>query len=391
MNSFLIVLKKELLDVFRDRRTLFIAFFVGPVLMPALMGAMLYMTVSKEIEKAEQPLQLAVVGAEHAPNLITYLSTLNIAIKSPPQDIQAAIKAADEAVILRIPAAFGDAWRNTDPAPVELLFDSSRQDTRAVLRRLRSAIEAYSQQTGATRLLLRGVSPGILQAIRIDSYDLATPEAKSSLALSFIPYFLIIGTFLGGAYVAMDATAGERERKSLEPLLATPAARESIMSGKLTAAAIYGILSTLLTLLMFILAFSLLPQKELGMSITLNLSMAARLLVLCIPIAIMGSTVLTWLSARAKSMKEAQSHMSWLMLVPMLPMIYLMLNPAKTQWWQMLIPILGENQLIMRILRAEPATAQEWGLCVLSTLALSALIWRLAVKMYHKEQLAISA
>lgn len=390
MKSFLTVLKKELVDVFRDRRTIFIAFVVGPVLMPALMGGMLYMMASKQVEKAEESMELPVIGAEHAPNLISFLETLDIKAKEAPSDPDAAIKSEEEELVLRIPDNFGTHWKKSEPAPLELIFDSSRRDTNLALKRLKLGIQAYGQQVGTTRLMLRGVSPSIMQAVRVDEYDLATPEAKSSAALSFIPYFLILGTFLGGAYVAMDATAGERERQSLEPLLATSASRESIMSGKLTAAALYGIASTILTLIMFMIAFKLLPQEKMGMSITLDLPMVLRLLILCVPIAIMGSTVLTWLSARAKSMKEAQSHMSWLMLIPMLPTFYLMLNPAKTELWQMLVPILGENQLIMRVLRAEPTTMMEWGVCVASSLAISAVIWFLAVKMYHKEQLAIS-
>lgn len=390
MKSFLTVLKKELVDVFRDRRTIFIAFVVGPVLMPALMGGMLYMMASKQVEKAEESMELPVIGAEHAPNLINFLETLDIKAKEAPANPEAAIKAEDEELILRIPESFASHWKKSEPAPLELIFDSSRRDTNLALKRLNLGIQAYGQQVGTTRLMLRGVSPSIMQAVRVDEYDLATPEAKSSAALSFIPYFLILGTFLGGAYVAMDATAGERERQSLEPLLATSASRESIMSGKLTAAALYGIVATILTLIMFIVAFKLLPQEKMGMSITLDLPMALRLLVLCVPIAIMGSTVLTLLSARAKSMKEAQSHMNWLMLIPMLPTFYLMLNPAKTELWQMLVPILGENQLIMRVLRAEPTTLMEWGVCVASSLAISAVIWFLAVKLYHKEQLAIS-
>lgn len=391
MNNFIVVLKKELTDVFRDKRTLFIAFVIGPVLMPALMAGMMYFMANKEIEKAEKPLELPIIGAEHAPNLVQHLASYNISATAPPEDPESSIRNSDELVILAIDENFAKAWQNNTSAPVELIFDSSRQDTHATLARVQFALQSYAQQVAGARLLLRGVSPGVLQTLRIDTSDLATPEAKGSMALMFIPYFLIIGTFLGGAYVAMDATAGERERQSLEPLLATSAAREAIMSAKLTAAAIYGILSTLLTLIMFMLAFALLANTGIGLSITLSGVTTIKLIAICIPVAVLGATLVTFLSARAKSMKEAQSHMSYLMLIPMLPMVFLMVNPAKDQWWQMLVPILGENQLLMRVLRGEAVNMSEWALCITSTLAIAALLGALAVKMYHKEQLAISA
>lgn len=391
MNSFIVVLKKELTDVFRDKRTLFIAFVIGPVLMPALMAGMMYFMANKEIEKAEKPLELPIIGAEHAPNLVQHLASYNISATAPPEDPEYSIRNSDELVILTIDENFAKAWQSNASAPVELIFDSSRQDTHATLARVQFALQSYAQQVAGTRLLLRGVSPEILQTLRIDTSDLATPEAKGSMALMFIPYFLIIGTFLGGAYVAMDATAGERERQSLEPLLATSAAREAIMSAKLTAAAVYGILSTLLTLIMFMLVFALLAKTGIGLSITLSGMTTIKLIAICIPVAVLGATLVTFLSARAKSMKEAQSHMSYLMLIPMLPMVFLMVNPTKDKWWQMLVPILGENQLLMRILRGEAVNMIEWTLCITSTLAIAALLGALAVKMYHKEQLAISA
>ncbi len=390
MKDFFTVLKKELIDVFRDRRTLFVAFVIGPVLTPALMAGLMYFVANKELENAEKPLQLAVVGAEHAPGLMKHLASFNIEAITAPDNPEAAVLSADTLLVLRIGERYQQAWKNNEAAPVEMLFDSSRQDTHAELSRVKTAIDAYSQQIAGARLLLRGISPGVLQTIRIDITDLATPEAKGSLALLFIPYLLILGTFIGGAYVAIDATAGERERQSLEPLLATCAPREAIMGGKLAAAAIYGILATLLTLLMFMLAFALLEQTGIGLSVGLSGLSVVKLTAICIPIALLGATLVTFLSARAKSMKEAQSHMTYLMLIPMLPTVFLMINPAKDEWWQMLVPILGENQLLMRVLRGEAATASEWALCIGSTLALAAILAALAVKMYHKEQLAIS-
>src|SRR5690606_17265268 len=146
-----------------------------------------------------------------------------------------------------------------------------------------------------------------------------TPESRAGMVLAFLPYFLILGGFLGGAYLAMDATAGERERQSLEPLLATPAARGAIMSGKLGAACTFALITAVLSLLAFKLCFSLLPADLLGFKIDISWLAMAKMFVIIVPIAVFGSCLVTLLSATAKSMKEAQSYMTILMLLPMLP------------------------------------------------------------------------
>ncbi len=149
--------------------------------------------------------------------------------------------------------------------------------------------------------------------------------------MAFLPYLLILTSFLGGAYLVIDATAGERERNSLEPLLATPAKRAVIMSGKIMAACTFGLISLVLTLAMFKLSFQFAPS--LGIKLDVSFWALARILLVLLPIVLIGTCLLTLIAAGAKSVKEAQSYMSVLMLVPMLPTIILMVNPVKNQLW----------------------------------------------------------
>jgi sodium transport system permease protein len=186
----------------------------------------------------------------------------------------------------------------------------------------------------------------------------------------------------------MDATAGERERQSMEPLLATPAARGAIVSGKVAAACAVALLSLAFTLLMFKLTAVISPTV--GRQMSVSFSTIAMLLLILMPMVFIGTTLLTFLSATAKSMKEAQSHMSYLMLLPMLPSIILMVNPVKTQLWQFAVPFLAQNQLILKVVRGEAIDPIQWVVYLAASFGLSGLMWFLAVRRYRGEQLAIS-
>ena len=391
MKATWIVLKKELLDLFRDRRTLMISLLMGPLLGPILMVGLITMIASKEVQRAEKPLELPVIGAENAPNLVDWLTALNVEVVEAPADPDAAIRSQDEDVILRIPPEFAEAWRESRPAPIEIVYDSTRQDARVPVRRIEGLLQAYDRQMGALRLIARGVDPVVGTPVQINRRDLSTPESRAGMLLAFLPYILILSGFLGGAQLAMDATAGERERQSLEPLLATPAARGAIMSGKLGAAAAFALLTTLLTLLAFKACFSFIPASLLGFKIDISWLAMLKLFALILPIAVFGSCLVTLLSATTKSMKEAQSYMALLMLLPMLPTLVLMVSPVKNQLWMSAVPLLSQNQLILKVVRGELISGAEWALALSAGLALAGVVWLIAARLYHREQLAISA
>ncbi len=389
MKSMLTVMLKELKDLIRDRRTLYIALLMGPLLLPAIMiglGGLISKKVNTQLEKT---LEVPVIGAERAPNLIAWLEGQNLKAKAAPADPEAAIRNQDEDVILRIGDSYAEDWRAGRPALIELMQDQSRDDSRIPVGRVENLLEAYSSSAGALRLLARGVSPTVAQPLRIAHTDLSTPEGRQGQALAFLPYLLILSAFLGGAYLVIDATAGERERQSLEPLLATPAARGAIMSGKIAAACAFGIVSLLLTLIAFKIGFQFSPG--LGGKADVSALAIAKLLLVLMPMVLIGTTLLTLIAASVKSVKEAQSYMSILMLLPIVPTMMLMVNPVKNQLWMLMVPFLAQNQMIMKVLRQETTTALEWASYLGMGFGLGALMWLIAARMYHREKLAISA
>ncbi len=388
LSAVFTVMLKELRDLFRDKRTVRTALIMGPLFIPLLMIGILSMAEKRISSQVEKPLELPVVGAQYAPNLVAWLGGQNVDVLPAPPDADAAIRNQDRDVILSISPDFPADWRGSRPARVEILEDSSRQDTSIPVERLENLLQAYSDTIGSLRLITRGVSPAATRPVRIAHRDLATPESKRGLALSFLPYLLILSGFLGSAYLVIDVTAGERERQSLEPLLATPAARAAIMSGKIAAACALGLLSLVLTLTVFKLSFQF---AHVGIKFDLSMLTLLKLLLVLAPIVLLGTTLLTLIAATAKSVKEAQSYMSLLTLLPVIPTIMLMVNPIKNQLWQFAVPFLAQNQLIMKLVRAEAVNAQEWGLYLLAGFGLGIVLWAVAARMYHREKLAISA
>ena len=389
---FTTVLRKELRDFVRDRRTFLMALLLGPLMSALLMLGMGKLMEARMSSQMEKPLEIPIIGAEHAPNLVAWLATRDIRAKPAPKDLIAAIRNQDEDVALVIAPNFGEEWRASRPAKVEIVADTTRTNADVPIERLRSALNAYSSQAGALRLIARGVNPLLAQSVAVAQRDVATPEAKQGRMMSIIlPLILVLFAFMGGAHLTMDVTAGERERQSLEPLLATPVARATLVSGKMAAASLIGIASVILTLLSFKLSAAL-STSAMASSLDVSFPAIGRMMLVLLPLVLIGTALLTFIAAGSKSMKEAQSHMVWLMLMPMLPSYALMAYPLKDQdLWQYAIPFLSQNQMLVKATRGENALPEQWAIYLACALGLAVVLWLAAIWRYRQEKLAISA
>ncbi|WP_425533679.1 ABC transporter permease [Xanthomonas campestris] len=384
------VLRKELRDIGRDRRTLALALLLSPLLYPILILGMGALTESRVRTQIDKPLDIPVLGREHAPNLVRFLAAQGLNAVDAPADLTTAIRDQDVDVALRISAHYADDWRAGRPALVEIIKDSTRREADVPAMRLQAALSGYSQQVGALRLLARGIDAQVARPLEIAAQDLATAEAKRGQMMAMLlPVLLVITSFLGGASLILDATAGERERQSLEPLLATPAPRSAIVSGKIAAACVIGMVSLLLTLLAFKLSAQL-SSSNLGRQLNVGFVPILQMLFILVPMLFIGTSLLTYLAAAAKSMKEAQAHMTWLLLLPMLPGYALMAYPLKTQLWHFAVPFLAQNQMLLKVIRHEQITLQTWAVYLLAGFGLAGVLWYAAVRRYHQERLAIS-
>jgi sodium transport system permease protein len=362
------VFRKEVRENVRDRRALFNSLLLGPLLFPLLFVGMMWLISSAEQERAEQPLELPVIGAEHAPSLMRYLEQQGVEIQPEPEDPEAMVRNQETPVVLRILPEYPERWASGLPAPVEVIIDPSRQESSTAIRRAKTLLLGYGQRIGSLRLQMRGVSPQLASPIMLKDVDLSTPKSRAILAVIFLPYVLMITAFTGATHLAMDTTAGEKERKSLEPLLINPVPRWQIMTGKMLTTTVFAMASLALTLVSFRIVLPYMPVGAFGMDLTLGLTTLLKILLVISPVAILAAALLTLLASFAKSYREAQSYMGVVILIPMIPSLIFMANPIRAEAWMMSVPLFSQNILIGEIIRGEAVALSWYTMSIASTL-----------------------
>jgi len=391
MNGLLTVYKKEVRENLRDRRAIFNSVLLGPILFPILFIGLAYFTASKQQERAEQVLEIPVVGAQHAPNLVGFLEQHGVIIKAEPQDPEGQVKAQEESVVIRIPEQFPEQWKEGKPAVVEVIADPSRRESEISVLRVNRLLMAYGAQIGQLRLQLRGVSPAIQTAIMVKDVDLSTPQSRGMLVMIMLPYVLMITAFTGGMHLAVDSTAGEKERKSLEPLLINPVPRWQIMLGKMSATATFAFASLALTLVSFRFAFPLLPTGAIGIDLNMTATAMAGILLAVSPVVVLAAAMLTTLAALAKSLREAQSYMGLVFMIPMIPSIIFMVNPVTPETWMMAIPMFSQNLLIGEFVRGESVKLLWLAMSMGSTLLIGLLFAAVAATLFNRPRIVFAS
>jgi len=382
-----VVFWKEVTDNLRDRRSLFSALLsslIGPVLMLVLivlLGQTLY------VSARDNPLTLAVSGADRAPQLMLFLEQNGVDLRLLTGDPETAVRNGVYEVVLVIPEGYQETFSKGLPAPVQLVIDSSRQSASVSVNRARALVNAYNLQIGNMRLLARGISPTVTQPLAIQQIDMATPESKAGFFLNMMPYFIVLVVFLGGMYVIIDTTAGERERGSLEPLLINPVARWEFVVGKLLAAIPFAVLTILITLIAFAIAFNFFPlEAYIGIHIRLSLRVLAEIFLISIPMIVLASALQMIIATFTRSFKEAQTYVAFLPLIPAIPGIGLALLPIKTALWMMLIPTFGQQLIINKLMVGEPISVYYGLISAASTLVISLVLVFIAIKLYEQER-----
>lgn len=385
-----VIFRKETVDNWRDQRSLLstLAYaLVGPgmiLLLIVILGGVFR-------TEAIKPLALPVAGQENAPHLIEFLRQNNVNVLPAPDDPRAAVRNGDIVLALIIPAEYGAEFTAGRPAAVQLVVDTSRTSASPDVSRAQLLLRAYSQQIGSLRLLARGVNPDVMNAVSLEQVDVSTPQSQAFIFLNMLPYFLIMTVFLGGMAAIIDATAGERERGSLEPLLINPAARWEFVIGKLLAALPFAVGTILLTLAAFGLVFTFMPtEKFIGMRLTVDVSALGAVFLICLPMILLASATQMIVATFAHSFKEAQTYLGWLPLIPALPGLALAFLPVKSDLWTMLIPTFGQQLLINQLIRGEVVNPTNVLISTGMTLLLSAILITIAIRLYDREQILFS-
>jgi sodium transport system permease protein len=356
--DFVIVLRKEITDALRDRRTLLRllipALLMGPLLLMALSG--LIASLEERAEKRE----LMVAGIEHAPTLRNYIERQTYTLKQAPADYEARLRATTllEPVLVIAPG-FEAALLHGERPVVEIVTDSANQRASAGTGGVTRLLQGFNRERAGLHLAMRGVATELLQPLDVQERDLASAQARAARITSIIPMFIIMAVLYGALTAALDSTAGERERGSLEPLLMNPVPHGALVAGKWGAVALLGIAVALLANLSFVPAQWLLKSDSLQAMFQFGWGEVGAFLLLQLPLAAGLSAVLMAMAIRTKTFKEAQASSTLIItLVALAPMVSL-LNPGGDAPWYLWVPGLAQNTLMMLVLKGEtPGLAQ---------------------------------
>ena len=184
MNAAWIVFLKEVRENLRDRRTVLNTLLTGPLMAPIIFVLLINGMIARELEKAEKPLPVPVIGAEHAPNLVDMLKQNGIVIEAPIAEPERAVREQDADLVLRIPESYAKSWSKGEPAQVELIYDASQRDAQGSIARLQGILDAYAQRSGTLRVLARGLSPSILKPLVVATRDQSTAQSRGSMMFS---------------------------------------------------------------------------------------------------------------------------------------------------------------------------------------------------------------
>jgi len=384
------VFRKEFRENLRDRRTLLSALVFGPLFGPILVAAVVQFGISHAEEQSDESITVAVTHPDRAPNLLAYLRARGVDIDRVELDeaaTRAAVTNQTHKIILEIPEDFGTRLQAGEPAPVILYSDGSRGFDRRGVGRVRALISQYGIEIAQLRFLARGIEPLSVLPISVQEIDVSTPSSRSVLVLNMLSYIVLLAMLFGGLYLAIDATAGERERGSLEMLLTAPVPREHLIYGKIAAAAAYMLISLVLTVIMFAIAISFVGLEQVGITANLGPAAATMMIACCAPLILFGASYLSIISGFAKSYREAQTYLGLVITIPTMPLMFAGILGLQAKTSLMFVPFLSQHLLLTTIVRAEPIVPLHMFISVGSTLVYGVLLMFLAGRLYRREGL----
>lgn len=351
------VFMKEIRDALRDRRTALMV-LVASVITGPLTLVLVAQFVSG-LEERASTLKVRIAGAENAPALVNFLRRADVEMEKAPADYAARVKEGSLDAVIVVPRDFHERWLAHEDARVELVYDDSRTEASPAIRQAERLLESFNRETAYLRLMARGVSPSLNESVKIERVNAATPRQKGAVLLFIIPMFAILAPLLGGMTLAIDATAGERERGSLEPLLANPVSTAAFAAGKWLAAWASATVVAIITLGGFVLAAALYAERKLPALLQFGMPEFARFVMVVVPLAALTSAAQMLISTYGRSYREAQTYVSYLATVVSFVPLVVMFSGAREAAWHSFVPALGQLMALTRVLRGDGLSALD--------------------------------
>ncbi|BFM20037.1 ABC transporter permease [Gilvimarinus japonicus] len=362
---------KELIDAVRDKRALRLA-FLPPVYMVVFFSLGIGFAIHLQ-KNVQHNIELNVSG--NAPELVAWLEENQINIKTYDQDLYQAVEAGELEIGLSLPAE-QPAPGAKEPLPVTLVYNAANQNVHGPLGTVRNLIYQYSSRNAAVNVMARGLSPELIAPVHIKETNVASEQQMGGLILAGVPLLLLMSAMMGSMGFSADMTAGERERRSLEPLLINPTSSALFITGKWLAALCLTLSVVALTLILLSIALALLPFNQMGFRVEVGLLAVLAIFGSLLPVAMIAAALQLALGILSRSFKDAQTYMSLLVLLPMIPFFIVMTSPGIYADWQLWVPLLGHQTVLKSLLLGESAPIWAFAAFWLSALPIVLLaLW----------------
>ena len=383
--AFLTVFLKEMRDGLRDRRTalmvLVAAILTGPVTL------VLVVHFVSGLEEKASILQVRIHGAEHAPAFVNFLERNDVKIDTAPDDYEERVRSGKLDAVIVVPEDFQERWLSGDGARMEVVYDDSRTDSGPATRQAERLLQAFNRETGMLRMIARGVSPDLASPVKVERVNTATPRQKGAFLLFLIPMFALLSPLLGGMTLAIDSTAGERERGSLEPLLGNPVPLPQVVIGKWLAAWTFATMVACLTLAGFATAATLYAEKKLAAVMAFGAPELLGFVAMVVPFAAMTSALQMLICTYGRSYREAQTYVSYLATAVSFVPVVVLFTGLKDERWQLAVPVLGQQAVLSRIVRGDAFGLLDWAIPSAAALAIAVACVALVARLLGEERI----
>jgi len=382
MFAILTVFKKEMVDHLRDGRSILIS-MIYPLMGPLLLGLMFFFVGGGMRVNEGAPLVVPIVNPGSAPDLVRFLEKEGATMQPLAGDARGLVLGGLAAFALILPAQ-PNPTRDT-PLGVRLITNPARFDSIVATGRLVELLNAYQRETLGGRLREAGLPAAMLSILNIEQENIGRAAGPAVILLTMIPPFLIFTLFTGGVHVALDATSGERERGSFETLMMNPVRRYEVLTGKLGATMVFTLMALGVQAVAFWVMLHAVPQESLGLIAPPSMLRLALVVSVCLPLVVLAAATQLLISAITRSVKEAQTYLGLLPLVPGLAGMVLALAPVNAQPMLAAIPTFGQTLLMGQLVRGEAVSAVFIGITAVATLTAVALLLLLGFRLYERE------
>lgn len=389
LQTLLIVWRKEWRDALRDKKSLRMAFLMPVYFVAVFVASSLFIIHMSQQSRAttSEPIKLSVVGAEQLPALVDWLQERGIQVQAADEQAYQQVQSGQLGYALIVPEDAREKFATGESIELALVFDATNNKLQGAIHFVRQQIWSWNARVGSLRLLSRGISPAIANPVMVRDLNVASDQKMGFFVMASLPMLLILTVFMATVGFSADMTAGERERRSLESLLITPAPSGALLLGKWLNSLSLTFLVLVVELTLLAIAFAYVPFKELGLRVHVTPLDLLVVLVALMSLAIVATALQFLISMFARSFKDAQTYMGLMIFIPMVPLFYTLLNPSAYADWFRWVPVLAQQLVVKDLLLGGDvpllAFAQAW----LVAVVLAAIFLRFTAQQLRKPKI----